>query len=346
MGRGRTAGRLARIVAISAASLAIAAVAGCGGDDADEAATGSTPAAEEDVTVGFITKAETNPYFGSIVKSAKEEADKAGINLITAAAKTDTDNASQVAAMESMVSQGAKSIIVLAADYKAIVPAIEKTRATGVQVVAVDTATDPVDAVDALFATDQKNAGKLIGEWAKAAFAGKEAKIAMLDADPGSGPGKERHDGFLEGFGITEDDPQVAGMANSHATIEGAQSAMETLLQKDPSINLVYAVNEPAGYGAHNAIERAGKSDSITLVTIDGSCEGIRWVEDGKFAANAQQYPAAMAEMGIKASIDFIRDGKKAAGNVDTGEELVTATPVDGVESHDPAWGAERCWGE
>ncbi len=52
-------------------------------------------------------------------------------------------------------------------------PAIKKARDAGVLVIALDTPTDPQSATDALFATDNFKAGVLIGQYAKAAMAGK-----------------------------------------------------------------------------------------------------------------------------------------------------------------------------
>ena len=77
-------------------------------------------------------------------------------------------------------------------------------------VIALDTPTEPQDAVDALFATDNMKAGVLIGQYAKAKAEEKgiKPKIAMLDLAPGISVGVLRHDGFLKGFGIKEGDPR------------------------------------------------------------------------------------------------------------------------------------------
>ena len=99
------------------------------------------------------------------------------------------------------------------ADSKAVVPAIKKARDQGVNVIALDTPTEPQEAVNALFATDNLKAGELIGQYAKAAVekAGIEPKIAMLDLAPGISVGVLRHNGFLKGFGIKEGDPSIVG---------------------------------------------------------------------------------------------------------------------------------------
>ena len=114
-----------------------------------------------------------------------------------------------------MTTQGAKVILDVPADSKAIVPAIKKARDAGVIVIALDTPTEPQDAANALFATDNLKAGELIGQYAKAKAKkmGITPKIAMLDLAPGITVGQLRHDGFLKGFGIKEGDPQIVGAA-------------------------------------------------------------------------------------------------------------------------------------
>ncbi len=70
--------------------------------------------------------------------------------------------------------------------------------------------TDPADAVDVTFATDNYEAGVLIGQWATAKMgdAAADAVIGMINIDP-SQPvvGVKRNQGFLEGFGIDNGDP-------------------------------------------------------------------------------------------------------------------------------------------
>ena len=100
--------------------------------------------------------------------------EEAGAELLYAAGKNSSDNASQVTAIENMVTAGAKGILITVADAKAENAAIEKARKAGVLVIALDTPTEPEDAVDALFATDNFKAGVLIGKYARAATQGQD----------------------------------------------------------------------------------------------------------------------------------------------------------------------------
>jgi fructose transport system substrate-binding protein len=127
---------------------------------------GATSAFSADV-VGLITKTETNPFFVKMRQGAEAKAKELGIELRTAAGKYDGDNDGQVAAIENLISAGAKGFAIVPSDSKAIVPTIKKARDAGLKVIVLDTPLDPIDAADATFATDNFKAGELIGSWAK-----------------------------------------------------------------------------------------------------------------------------------------------------------------------------------
>src|SRR5262245_5687701 len=218
-------------------------------------------------TVGLITKTETNPFFVKMKQGAEAAAKADGAKLMSAAGKFDGDNAGQMTAIENMVTAGAKAILITPSDTKAIVPAIRKARAAGVLVIALDSPADPQDATDALFATDNFTAGVLIGQYAKAAMAGKPAKIATLDLNPGVTVGRLRHDGFLRGYGIREGDPSIVCSADTQGDQAKGQTAMENCLQRAPDINVVYTINEPAAAGAYRAIKAAGREKQVLVVS-------------------------------------------------------------------------------
>src|SRR5207245_5339579 len=164
--------------------------------------------------------------------------------------------------------------------------------------------------------TDNFKAGVLIGEYAKASLAangaGKPVKIATLDLFPGHPVGAQRHNGFLKGFGLVAPDAksnelgratEVVCMADSYGDQAKGQTAMENCLQKNPGINLVYTVNEPAAAGAFNALKTAGKEKAVLIVSVDGGCQGVKDVAAGNIAATSQQYPLRMAAMGVEAAV-------------------------------------------
>jgi fructose transport system substrate-binding protein len=307
-----------RVAALAGAAALTAGIVACGGGGESGGGGGGGGGGGEEVIVGLITKTESNPYFVKMREGAKAAADKAGAELITAAGKADNDNQSQVAAVESMTSRGAKGILINPADSEAIVPAIEKARQAGVLVIALDTPTEPQSAADALFATDNKKAGVLIGQYAKAKAEAEniDPKIAMLDLAPGISVGRLRHDGFLQGFGIKEGDDAIIGAADTLGETAKGQTAMETLLQKNPDVNIVYSINEPSGFGGANALRAAGKKpDDVIVTSVDGGCNAIeKGIKTGVIDATSQQYPLKMAQLGVEAVVEFAKSGKKPSG--------------------------------
>lgn len=298
-----------------------------------------------DIKIGLITKTETNPFFVKMKEGAAAAAKKAGADLLTAAGKFDGDNPSQVTAIENMVAAGVQGILITPSDTKAIVPAIRKARAQGVIVIALDTPTDPQDATDALFATDNFKAGVYIGEYAKAAMKGKDVKIATLDLAPGITVGELRHDGFLEGFGIKKGDKRIVCSQDTRGDQAMGQTAMENCLTGNPDINLVYTINEPAAFGAFTALKNAGREKDVLIVSVDGGCAGVRGVVSGEIDATSQQYPLKMAELGVETVVEYAKSGKKPSGYTDTGVNLVAGKKARGVSSKDTKFGLANCWG-
>jgi fructose transport system substrate-binding protein len=326
------------------------------------AAAFALPAGAADI-VGLITKTEGNPFFVKMREGAQAKAGELGLELRSFAGKFDGDNDAQVAAIESLIAAGAIGFAIVPSDSSAIVPTIKAARDAGLLVIVLDTPLDPIDAADATFATDNRQAGKLIGAWAATTLGDKaaDAKIAMLDLAVNQ-PTVDylRDQGFMEGFGIDIGDPnkygdetdaRICGHEMTGGAEDGGRTAMETLLQRCPDINVVYTLNEPAAAGAWEALKAVGKDDgSVLVVSVDGGCPGVKNVAAGIIGATSQQYPLKMAAMALEAIKKFADTGEKPAVTegldfFDTGATLITDKPAEGVSSVDTAKGLELCWG-
>ncbi len=322
----------------------------------------AAPAMADGVSACLITKTDTNPFFVKMKEGAEAKAAELGMTLKSYAGKIDGDHEAQVAAVEACIADGAKGILITASDTKAIVDSVKAARDAGLLVIALDTPLDPIDAADATFATDNFQAGLLIGQWAKATMgdAAANAKIALLDLAI-SQPSVDvlRDQGFLQGFGVDlgdpnkwgdESDARIVGNEVTSGNEEGGLKAMETLLAKDPEINVVYTINEPSAAGAFEALKAIGREKDVLIVSVDGGCPGVANVKDGIIGATSQQYPLQMASLGVEAIAKFAADGTKPAPTegkafFDTGVALITDKPAAGVESIDTAKGKELCWG-
>jgi fructose transport system substrate-binding protein len=371
----RRGSRLVAGLALTAA--ATMALAACGGADAGSgSASGNSSGGGgggDNVAVTLITKDNNNPFFIAMQKGAKEQGTKDGVSITLAAGAKDGDEDGQVKAIEAAIARQDKGILITP-NGPGVNSAIENARNAGLFVIALDTPPDPPDTVDLTIATDNFQAGVLIGKWAAEQLGGKPAKIAMLDLNNTKiiSVDYNRDQGFLTGMGIDTKDKQKNGDEDKTGKYTGGKggdysivcneptlgaqdtgkSAMENCLSKSKDINVVYSINEPSGVGAAEALKDAGVT--ALVVSVDGGCSpGLAAVKDGTIGATSQQYPVKMAQLGV-AAIKKIVDTNGAekpevtAGKtfLDAGVALVTDKKVPGVDSISVADGEKVCWGK
>lgn len=325
------------------------------------AAAAGAGAASAQGSVCLITKDATNPFFVKMAEGAFARAADLGMELRSFAGKFDGDHETQVSAIETCMAAEVDGILLVASDTKAITSVVERAREAGTLVIALDTPLDPIDAADMTFATDNFEAGRLIGEWAAKTMGDTSAaKIGLLNINVSQPTvGVLRNQGFLTGFGVDigdpnrwgdEDDPRISGQELSSGNAEGGREGMENLLAIDPDINVVYTINEPAAAGAYEALRSFGKADDVIVVSVDGGCPGVQDVAEGVIGATAQQYPLRMAALGVEAVHDYAATGEipeatEGKDFYDTGVGLVTDAPVEGMEQLTVEEGLELCWG-
>lgn len=351
-------------IAIGAvASMAALGLAGC-----STVSGGSGGTASSDVGVALIVKTTSNPFFVAMEDGAKEAASSSGVSLTVAAGKEDGDEDTQIKAIEDAIARGDKGILITP-NGPGVNDAIKKARDAGLYVIALDTPPDPADTVDITFATDNFQAGQLIGQWTAAQLGGKKATIALLDLfnDKIVSVDYNRDQGFLDGLGVDLADPkkngdeaktgkysggdyEIVGSEATNGAEDGGLAAMETLLSKNPAINVVYTINEPAAYGAYQALQAAGKEKDVLIVSVDGGCAGVKQVKEGIIGATSQQYPVKMASLGVEAIKELVKSGKKPSVSdgldfFNTGVALVTDKPATGVKSITTAEATAICWG-
>jgi fructose transport system substrate-binding protein len=386
MARAFTGRRMAFVASAGVLALGLAACGGSSDSGSSDSAAPETSAAEtspapapdgEPVKVTLITKDLTNPFFVAMAEGAKEAAAASGVELTVGAGKEEGDDQGQIDLIEQAIARGDAGILITPMSVN-VNAAIEKARAAGLYVIALDTPTDPPDVVDITFATDNCLAGEAIGEWAAGWLGGQKATIAELVIfnDRVVSVDYCRANGFLKGMGI--DVPTLEDMASpaktgtystgdggeyeivcleaTGANEEGGRSGMEKCLAANSNINVVYTINEPTAFGAAEALKAAGKKigDDVIIVSVDGGLAGVEAVKAGEIQATSQQYPLLMASLGVEAIAAIAAGGappQNTSANgqfFDTGVKLCTDDPQDTVKAADQ-WTAQQCidnaWG-
>ena len=368
-GKARWAGS----VALGAA--AAITLAACGGGNAatgsGSTTAGSTAKANGPVQVALILKTLTNPYFISMENSAKADAAKLGVKLTVSAGTTDGDTTTQISAIDNAIAAGDAGIIITP-NGNAVNPALDQAKSHHLFVIALDTVPTPPSTADLTYATNNFQAGQLIGQYTAKRLNGKPADIAMLDLFNNQVVSVDiaRDHGFLTGMGIAVGNAGLNGSEPKSGTykgqlggsgsykiacqlpttgaVSGGQTSMEQCLAKDPNINVVYAINEPAAEGAGAALKAAHKT-GVIVAAIDGGCAVMPYLTSGEVTATSGQFPGKMAALGVTAIYTLAKTGKKPAatpglGFFNTGTTLYTDSPIAGVPSGTTTQLASVCW--
>src|SRR5438034_1449488 len=372
--KARRVPRWAGPVTLGAATTII--LAACGGGNAAKGtgtntSGGSTAKTNGPVQVALILKNFTNPYFISMENSAKADASKLGVKLTVSAGNADGDTTTQISAIDNAIAAGDAGIIITP-NGNAVNPALEQAKAHHLLVIALDTVPTPPSTADLTYATDNFQAGQLIGQYTAKRLNGKPADIAMLDLFNNQVVSVDiaRDHGFLTGMGIPPGSQGLNGAGPKSGTykgrlggsgtykiacqlptqgaVPGGQTSMEQCLSKDPNINVVYAINEPAAEGAGAALKAAHKT-GVIVAAIDGGCAVIPYLKSGEVTATSAQFPGKMAALGVEAINTMAKTGKKPAvtpglGFFNTGTKLFTESPVGGVPSGNTDELSSVCW--
>ena len=109
------------------------------------------------------------------------------------------------------------------------------------------------------------------------------------------------------------------------------------LVNANPEVNVVWAVNAEMGQGAIQAIDQMNMTGNISVFDFDASSDDLDAIEAGTLTGSVAQYPNKQAESAIQACLDVL-DGKTLEEHTETPSLLVTA---DNIEDYKEEMGIE-----
>ena len=315
-----------RRIAIAAALLmAVAACTSSGASTAPNAtATGapSAPAASAGgapVKLGFITKFPVG-FYDTMVNAVKTwNQDHPEVTVVFAQGKSGTDDEGEIAAIESMISQGVKGIAITPTSPN-LQTELQKAVDAGIKVVLVDNDIPAWTGKSSVVATDNLAGGKLAGTFL-AQHLKPGAKLGVLEGVLGAPSLQARVDGMLATLGSAA---TVVGKAPTDCDETKGLNAAQDMLTANPDMTALYAACGPPTTGALKAIENAKvPAGQITVVGFDASAGEIDAILAGTELGSVAQFPDKMGSLGIQTLLDAV-NGTTVQANVDTGTEMVT----------------------
>ena len=278
--------------------------------------------------IGLMVQDMSNPFFSAMERNAKQAAAKIGATLNVQDAQVDLAN--QNTQIDAFIQQKVDLIIISAVDESGIEPAIQRAKAAGIIVIAVDT---PARGADAEIMTNAIQAGETSCEYLFSQMGGK-GKVLLVDGTPI----QTIIDRIKGCKNVAQKYPDIKIVGQQASRNDRASGLMVTtdMLTANPDVSGIFGMNDPSALGAVLAVEQAGKAGAIKVTGVDGSPEAVEELKHSgsPFIGTATQNPGEMVRQAISLAQDMV-DGKHIASpTVLIPSVLVTR---DNVDSY-PGW--------
>ncbi|MFG1668334.1 sugar ABC transporter substrate-binding protein [Streptomyces sp. Y7] len=266
--------RALHAVAALVAGLLTVALAGCGGDG--EADT-------ESFSVGLLLPNRVTPRWEHSDKPLIEQRLKElcdDCTMLYANAENDVERQRQQ--MISMVTKGARVLILDPADSKALRSSIQEADRAGVPVIAYDRLAE--GAISGFVSFDGSKVGKMQGEALVRAMErrGDGTTVVMMNGDPSSANAAWFRDGAMSVLAGRVDvarsyETQGWSPENAHANMSAAISSLGA-----DRISGVLAANDAIAAGVISAFKKAGVEDLPPITGQDADLEAVRRIVAGE----------------------------------------------------------------
>jgi ABC-type sugar transport system substrate-binding protein len=273
------------LIAVSAIPLTALSLTACGSDSAAD----DTASDDGKITMGFAQVGAESGWRTANTKSIQETAAAEGVDLKFTDAQGKQEN--QIQAIRSYIQQKVDVIAfspVVETGFDAV---LQEAKAAGIPVILTDRAVDVDDPslYETFLGSDFVLEGERAGDWLVENAADSDVNgdgtvnVVQLEGTTGAAPAIDRAEGFAEKI-AADDTIEVTASQTGDFTRDGGKQVMESFLQSDDTIDVVFAHNDDMGLGAIEAIEAAGLTpgEDIKIITIDAVKDGMTALAEGK----------------------------------------------------------------
>lgn len=289
------------------------------------AATSNFAQAQEALdTAGISVGTLGNPFFQPLIKGA-EDGLKTGdpsVNITVVGADYDLNR--QASQIDTFISSGAKIIMLNAVDVQAVKPFVDKAKAAGVIVAAMDVS---AASADLTVMTNNVQAGEIACEELASRLNGK-GEVVIINGPPISSI-RDRVMGCKDAFAKHPDIKILSDDQDGKASREGGLAVMQALLTRFPKIDAVFGANDPTAIGADLAARQLNRSEMI-IAGVDGSPDIVAALksENTRIVASSSQDPYGMAKQAAELAVDLLKGKKPAQDTILLDTKLVTKENV------------------
>jgi len=292
---------------------------GCGGQ-ATPTGAAVQPTAKP-ITIAYSGFATSNDFWNTLGKAAAAEAAAKGVNFIDLTTETQ-DAAAQKAAVDNAITQGVDVLIIGSVDNRVWGDTIEKAKAAGIPILAVDTAIDD-PYISSLIQTDNVSAAGLAGDYICQQTNG-EGTILVIGGSVGHQTGDARKNGVTakaEACGLT-----VIGDWGDWSEEKDIAIAQNTLTA-NPGLRAIFVAHDGGAAAVAAMVKQKGMTDQVLVVGFDALPVMLKAIQAGEGSATVKQDNVRMGKEIVDNAIKIV-NGETVEKTVLIPGILVTADNV------------------
>ena len=315
-------------ILMASALTAAATLAACGGGSSSTTNSGSAGSSGS-ALVGVDYPRSDTDFWNAYIRYAPQKAKTLGItNMKTT--NSENDVAKLASNVQTLLSQGAKGIVMAPQDTAAIAPTLAQLQTKKVPVVTIDTRPD-TGSVYMVVRADNRAYGEKACQFLGAKLGGK-GSVVMLEGDVASINGRDRTDAFNECMQKNFSGIKVYGEPSKW---DGALAAsqLQTAMAAHPDVRGVYMESSFALAGTLQVLNQKGLQvpptdpKHVFVVSNDGIPEELKDIAAGKIDATVSQPADLYAQYGLYYVQQALAGKTFAPGKTDHNSTIVQVRP-------------------
>jgi ribose transport system substrate-binding protein len=288
-------------------------------ENADRAGINMPDPAVQNYTIGGLSKTEANEFFLAMKTGYERAASELGVTVEWGAMPTEGDTAGQLALLESWIARGdIDAYCVTPFTANNLNSALAQVSEAGVPILNIDELI-PADVaqeagidIAVRIASDNRRAGALVAEDMLAQLE-PGAQIAILEGVAGSPASINRSGGFQDAVG---DQLNIVSIQAADYERSKALPVTTNILQVNPELKAIFAVNDTMALGAAEAVAQAELEGQVLVYGVDAIPEALEAIEAGTIVGSVAQYPDEMAYLCVQNAIKVI-EGRPVTPNLE-----------------------------
>lgn len=281
-----------RATAALAATTLVAALAACSsGTDDESSGDGGVFQGSSSEDYYMVTFLSGFPFWKDTYRGFEDAAEQLGVTPHYAGT-TEYDVNAAISSFEQVVAMEPDGIAVTAMDADAYVDPINRSVDAGIPTVTFDSDA-PASRRAAFLGTGNYEAGAEVARQVGALYDGKSATVGVVTV-LGQTNINDRVQGFTDTLAAEFPEIELVDVVDAGSDETSASTAASNLLKANPDLDVVFPTLVTGQVGTLTAIEEAGLSGEVKVVTFDSDEVTLRNIKDGKVEFSVAQGPYHM----------------------------------------------------